>query len=191
RKRSSACGSADAEPPPALGIRRAGATRRSVGARVRAAASPRVHLSDLRIRTVAWARLWPCDPLGRPDVRAPARRARHRAERVHAESQRDRAVRKRRLRGEEPIHEQAALTMSKSPTTAFSRAGLVDSFARLGARADDAFFDRLFDELGRAYSAADRHYHDVRHIDECLKALRDVEGLARRPAEIAVALWFH
>jgi predicted metal-dependent HD superfamily phosphohydrolase len=81
--------------------------------------------------------------------------------------------------------------MPQTPTTAFSRDGLSDAFGRLDARADGPFFDRLFDELQRAYSAPDRHYHGVRHIDECLRALRDVRRHAERPAEVETALWFH
>jgi len=77
--------------------------------------------------------------------------------------------------------------MAPSPTIAYSREGLRDAFARLGARADDA----LFDELDRAYSSPDRHYHGVRHIDECLRALHDVRAQAQRPAEVAAALFFH
>ena len=72
-------------------------------------------------------------------------------------------------------------------TMAFSRDGLRDAFAHLGARVDAA----LFDDLDRAYSSPDRHYHGVRHVDECLRALRDVAANARRPAEVEVALYFH
>ena len=80
-------------------------------------------------------------------------------------------------------------------TSAFSRAGLHDAFAGVGARADDATFDDsldgLFGELQRAYSSPGRHYHDVRHVDACLQALRSVRDYAQRPDEVAVALFFH
>jgi predicted metal-dependent HD superfamily phosphohydrolase len=81
--------------------------------------------------------------------------------------------------------------MPRSPTTAFSRDGLAAAFAALGAKADAAFFDALFEELHRAYAAPDRHYHGVRHIEECLGALRDVRHTAVQPAEVEAALWFH
>ena len=77
--------------------------------------------------------------------------------------------------------------MASSPTIAFSRERLLDTFARLGARADDALFDRLH----RAYSSPDRHYHGVRHIDECLRALDDFAANAQRLAEVEAALYFH
>jgi predicted metal-dependent HD superfamily phosphohydrolase len=49
----------------------------------------------------------------------------------------------------------------------------------------------LFDDLHRAYAAPDRHYHGVRHVDECLRALRAVAAHARRLAEVEAALYFH
>jgi predicted metal-dependent HD superfamily phosphohydrolase len=81
--------------------------------------------------------------------------------------------------------------MLGTPTTAFSRDALANAFVQLGAQADGVFFDGLYDDLQRAYSAPDRHYHGVRHIDECLRALRDVRPHAQRPAEVEAALWFH
>lgn len=78
-----------------------------------------------------------------------------------------------------------------APTSAFSREVLRDAFAGLGARTADAHFDNLFDELLRAYSSPDRHYHGARHVDECLRALRDVRDCAQHPDEVAVALFFH
>src|SRR5262249_41082694 len=107
-----------------------------------------------------------------------------------AESPRDRVVRDRRLRDDEPIHEQTVVS-PHHPTTEFSRAGLANTLESLAARAHTPFVERLFDELHGAYSATDRHYHGVRHIAECLRALRDVRAWAERPAEIEAALWFH
>jgi len=82
-----------------------------------------------------------------------------------------------------------------APTSAFSRVALRDAFAGVGAGADaarsDDPLDGLFGELRRAYSSPNRHYHDVRHVDACLKALRGVRAYAQRPDEIAVALFFH
>ena len=49
----------------------------------------------------------------------------------------------------------------------------------------------LFSELADAYSAADRHYHNKKHIAECLAALDRNVDLAERPPEVAIALWFH
>src|SRR5262249_44403077 len=146
-------------------------------ARVRPRASACVHLSDLRVRSVARPRLWSGNPRCRGGVRAHARRSGARAERVRAESPPDRVVRDRRLRGDEPIHEQTVVS-PHHPTTEFSRAGLANTLESLAARAHTPFVERLFDELHGAYSATDRHYHGVRHIAECLRALRDVRAWA-------------
>lgn len=49
----------------------------------------------------------------------------------------------------------------------------------------------LHRELEAAWSESGRRYHDLRHLGECLALLQQCERQARRPAEIALALWFH
>jgi predicted metal-dependent HD superfamily phosphohydrolase len=48
-----------------------------------------------------------------------------------------------------------------------------------------------FDALLAAYSEKHRHYHTTRHIDHCLRELDSAKSLARDPAEVELALWFH
>lgn len=44
----------------------------------------------------------------------------------------------------------------------------------------------------RAYSAEDRHYHNLKHIEDCLALLDCLEGLSRRDREILTsAIWWH
>ncbi len=43
----------------------------------------------------------------------------------------------------------------------------------------------------RAWSGMSRHYHTLTHLDACLRELDDSQGLAVRPAEVEMALWFH
>lgn len=50
---------------------------------------------------------------------------------------------------------------------------------------------RLFDEIVARYSEKHRHYHTLRHLDECLRHLDDVLPLAIHAPEIELALWFH
>jgi len=48
------------------------------------------------------------------------------------------------------------------------------------------------DELIQAYSAPGRHYHDIRHIEDCLAKLDRVSGLSTRDREILnQAIWWH
>jgi predicted metal-dependent HD superfamily phosphohydrolase len=49
----------------------------------------------------------------------------------------------------------------------------------------------LFNQLVAAYSAQERHYHTLQHLRECLSHLAAAAPLARRPAEVELALWFH
>ncbi|MGB0562050.1 MAG: N-methyl-D-aspartate receptor NMDAR2C subunit [Spirulinaceae cyanobacterium] len=49
----------------------------------------------------------------------------------------------------------------------------------------------LFTILQRAYNAPHRHYHTATHIADCLAQLQQHQALALRPAEVAIALWFH
>jgi predicted metal-dependent HD superfamily phosphohydrolase len=58
----------------------------------------------------------------------------------------------------------------------------------LGAGAGD---EPLFHRLVAAWSEPQRHYHTLQHLRECLDQLDGQRRLAQRPAEIALALWFH
>jgi predicted metal-dependent HD superfamily phosphohydrolase len=48
-----------------------------------------------------------------------------------------------------------------------------------------------FDQLVNAYSQTHRHYHTWAHIDCCLREFDAAADLAREPAEVELALWFH
>jgi predicted metal-dependent HD superfamily phosphohydrolase len=69
---------------------------------------------------------------------------------------------------------------------------------------DGASWRRLWTELGAhtidggvmnqlvaAYSQQHRHYHTLQHLRECLAHFDAAASLARRPAEVELALWFH
>jgi predicted metal-dependent HD superfamily phosphohydrolase len=48
------------------------------------------------------------------------------------------------------------------------------------------------DELIAAYTAPCRHYHNLRHIEDCLSALAGVDGLSATAREILTeAIWWH
>jgi predicted metal-dependent HD superfamily phosphohydrolase len=48
------------------------------------------------------------------------------------------------------------------------------------------------DEMIQAYSAPDRHYHNLKHIEDCLAALDGVAGLSERDREVlTAAIWWH
>ncbi|MBC7982396.1 MAG: hypothetical protein H7Y02_00925 [Candidatus Obscuribacterales bacterium] len=48
-----------------------------------------------------------------------------------------------------------------------------------------------YDALVGAYSEKHRHYHTIRHVDDCLEKLDVAKDFAKEPAKIEVALWFH
>jgi len=49
----------------------------------------------------------------------------------------------------------------------------------------------LLDELMSAWSEPHRHHHDQGHLRECLGLWARWRGHSERPAEVAIALWFH
>jgi predicted metal-dependent HD superfamily phosphohydrolase len=51
--------------------------------------------------------------------------------------------------------------------------------------------DRIFKGLADAYTAPDRHYHNLAHIRDCLEALDACRGDAEDPDAVEIALWFH
>jgi len=58
----------------------------------------------------------------------------------------------------------------------------------LGATHSDP---KLRGELIARYGEPHRKYHTTQHLDECFEKLDDIRPLARYPAEVELALWFH
>jgi predicted metal-dependent HD superfamily phosphohydrolase len=68
------------------------------------------------------------------------------------------------------------------------RASWLEAWRELGAAVPD---EALLAELLAHYSEPHRAYHTLQHLDECLAGLALERRHAERPAEIALALWFH
>ena len=51
--------------------------------------------------------------------------------------------------------------------------------------------DPWYETLTRAYAEPHRHYHNQRHIADCLAEFDAVRGLAKRAEAVELALWFH
>ncbi len=49
----------------------------------------------------------------------------------------------------------------------------------------------LFDALLTAWAEPQRHYHSMQHLVECIARFEHEQTAAERPAEVALALWFH
>lgn len=58
----------------------------------------------------------------------------------------------------------------------------------LGAKGDAVGW---YETLLRAYAEPQRHYHNQRHIADCLAEFDAVRSLARQPDAVELALWFH
>lgn len=61
---------------------------------------------------------------------------------------------------------------------------------RLGVKNNDLIADTIA-MLIRCYSERHRHYHDLSHIENCLKKFQEVRYLCDFPNEVEMALWFH
>ena len=55
----------------------------------------------------------------------------------------------------------------------------------------DAPEEALFGQLLARYSEPQRRYHTLQHLGECLAWFERAQSTAERPAEVALALWFH
>jgi predicted metal-dependent HD superfamily phosphohydrolase len=51
--------------------------------------------------------------------------------------------------------------------------------------------DAWYQTLTRAYAEPRRHYHNQRHIADCLAEFDAVRPFAKRPEAVELALWFH
>lgn len=49
----------------------------------------------------------------------------------------------------------------------------------------------VFDELISAYSAPDRFYHNLTHIEDCISVFDQTKSVAVYPEEVELAIWFH
>jgi predicted metal-dependent HD superfamily phosphohydrolase len=74
---------------------------------------------------------------------------------------------------------------------ATDRAKLFARFTALAARIGLHHAESVFDVLYAHYTGPDRHYHDIGHIAASLIELDGVRHLARDPAAIELAIWFH
>lgn len=55
----------------------------------------------------------------------------------------------------------------------------------------DAVPQVVFDELIQAYSSAERFYHNLTHITDCLSMFDRTKSLAAHSEEVELAIWFH
>lgn len=82
--------------------------------------------------------------------------------------------------------------MSSSPDTAPLEAAAWhdtwhDTWQLLGAEAPVGELDALL----AAWGEPQRHYHDRRHLRECLAHWAAWRGLAEHPGEVGLAVWYH
>jgi predicted metal-dependent HD superfamily phosphohydrolase len=49
----------------------------------------------------------------------------------------------------------------------------------------------VFEELLKAYSASERFYHNLAHIEDCLSVFDQTKSLAVHAEEVELAIWFH
>jgi predicted metal-dependent HD superfamily phosphohydrolase len=78
--------------------------------------------------------------------------------------------------------------MNTAPYLAALKPLFTSAWQDAGARTDGT---ALIEALLAAYAEPERLYHSTQHLTECLQGFEAVRHLARQPAEVALALWFH
>ncbi|MDZ7891197.1 MAG: N-methyl-D-aspartate receptor NMDAR2C subunit [Rhodoferax sp.] len=78
--------------------------------------------------------------------------------------------------------------MNTAPSWTALKPLFASAWQEAGAHTDGV---ALCDALLAAYAEPHRHYHSTQHLAECLHGFEVVRHLAQRPAEVALALWFH
>ena len=68
------------------------------------------------------------------------------------------------------------------------RASWAAAWQGLGA---ESAGEELHRRLVGCWSEKHRHYHTLQHLRECFEQFDASRALARKPAEIAIAIWFH
>lgn len=66
-----------------------------------------------------------------------------------------------------------------------------DLCKRLGVKGDVVYHANLFRRLAYYYNHPERHYHNLVHINNCLKKFDEVKHLLDRPDSVELAIWFH
>ena len=60
-----------------------------------------------------------------------------------------------------------------------------------GTKTEDAALTAIYEDLIIRYSEAQRHYHNLDHIEACLEEFNEVNHSLTHPFETWLALWFH
>jgi predicted metal-dependent HD superfamily phosphohydrolase len=68
---------------------------------------------------------------------------------------------------------------------------LKDTWAAVCAETGVVRHDLAFQLIASAYADPARHYHNTRHIADCLREFQPVRALCERPLAVAAALLFH
>ena len=72
---------------------------------------------------------------------------------------------------------------------------MLERWLALVGRASDAGdagrAEAAFEDLRKRYSGAERHYHDFRHIEACLRVFDSVADRAEDADAVELAIWFH
>jgi predicted metal-dependent HD superfamily phosphohydrolase len=78
----------------------------------------------------------------------------------------------------------------RAPATTASLGRWHATWRMLGVEPSPAV-DRVHADLVARYAEPHRHYHTMRHIDECLRQVDLLRSYAVHAVEVDVALWFH
>lgn len=62
---------------------------------------------------------------------------------------------------------------------------------RIAKQKDIDLFEDIYKQLSASYKQVTRHYHTLKHIEDCLNVFKEVSATCPNPNAVEYAIWYH